>query len=338
MTAVAAAPAMSNPDLGDQTVAGHRLSRFTAVNDKDTAISGSNAEDHIPATTPMNTEEHGAQSKRSEAEEIFRENYGESDNQSQESSPSTNEHKRKRPESAEQESRIQDGSGSVSSNRPSEAPAVLNGADSAPTLEVESHAVAASTSGTSDTDEASQPPSNGHWPEYEPQLISQAQRIQQIDASDVQLSDALQWEAPAQELRALSRPFQSTPSIQPAPAVAFVTERPVTVVPPKRKRVFSKRTKTGCMTCRRRKKKCDEQHPSCESNHSFVLRSGTSDPSMRVLHDIGADDYAFQVTTASVVFLYVNGTLLNLLGKSPPTQRHPFHYSLKRVTQISVAG
>jgi Fungal Zn(2)-Cys(6) binuclear cluster domain len=31
----------------------------------------------------------------------------------------------------------------------------------------------------------------------------------------------------------------------------------------KRKRNFSNRTKTGCMTCRRRKKKCDEQHPKC---------------------------------------------------------------------------
>ena len=32
----------------------------------------------------------------------------------------------------------------------------------------------------------------------------------------------------------------------------------------RRKRVFSNRTKTGCMTCRRRKKKCDEMHPECK--------------------------------------------------------------------------
>ena len=32
---------------------------------------------------------------------------------------------------------------------------------------------------------------------------------------------------------------------------------------PKRKRNFSNRTKTGCMTCRRRKKKCDEIRPHC---------------------------------------------------------------------------
>jgi hypothetical protein len=33
----------------------------------------------------------------------------------------------------------------------------------------------------------------------------------------------------------------------------------------KRKRNFSNRTKTGCMTCRRRKKKCDETRPECMS-------------------------------------------------------------------------
>jgi hypothetical protein len=34
--------------------------------------------------------------------------------------------------------------------------------------------------------------------------------------------------------------------------------------PKKRKRNFSNRTKTGCMTCRRRKKKCDESRPECK--------------------------------------------------------------------------
>ena len=33
--------------------------------------------------------------------------------------------------------------------------------------------------------------------------------------------------------------------------------------PKKRKRNFSNRTKTGCHTCRGRKKKCDERHPTC---------------------------------------------------------------------------
>ena len=41
----------------------------------------------------------------------------------------------------------------------------------------------------------------------------------------------------------------------------------------RRKRVFSNRTKTGCMTCRRRKKKCDEQHPECKDCWDFFFAS-----------------------------------------------------------------
>lgn len=40
--------------------------------------------------------------------------------------------------------------------------------------------------------------------------------------------------------------------------------------PKKRKRNFSNRTKTGCMTCRRRKKKCDENRPECRFSISAV--------------------------------------------------------------------
>lgn len=38
----------------------------------------------------------------------------------------------------------------------------------------------------------------------------------------------------------------------------------------KRKRNFSNRTKTGCMTCRRRKKKCDENKPECKYGSKAV--------------------------------------------------------------------
>jgi len=41
-------------------------------------------------------------------------------------------------------------------------------------------------------------------------------------------------------------------------------------LPTKRKRNFSNRTKTGCMTCRRRKKKCDEAHPVCKFCESWL--------------------------------------------------------------------
>jgi hypothetical protein len=98
-------------------------------------------------------------------------------------------------------------------------------------------------------------------------LISQAQRAQQFDPSDAHLADALQREAQGQERDIASRilPSQSI-SIGPPNLSNYSSDRsPAAVqVAPKRKRVFSNRTKTGCMTCRRRKKKCDEQHPACK--------------------------------------------------------------------------
>lgn len=39
----------------------------------------------------------------------------------------------------------------------------------------------------------------------------------------------------------------------------------------KRKRAFTNRTKTGCTTCRRRKKKCDEAKPQCKYTPSFLV-------------------------------------------------------------------
>lgn len=44
-----------------------------------------------------------------------------------------------------------------------------------------------------------------------------------------------------------------------------ITRAGVQVDVKKRKRVFSNRTKTGCQTCRRRKKKCDEAKPECNN-------------------------------------------------------------------------
>ncbi|KMP04403.1 maltose O-acetyltransferase [Coccidioides immitis RMSCC 2394] len=52
---------------------------------------------------------------------------------------------------------------------------------------------------------------------------------------------------------------------QPQSKSQAQSQTPATQPGPKRKRVFSNRTKTGCMTCRRRKKKCDEQHPACNN-------------------------------------------------------------------------
>jgi hypothetical protein len=49
------------------------------------------------------------------------------------------------------------------------------------------------------------------------------------------------------------------------PYGASQRNEPVQSDPKKRKRNFSNRTKTGCMTCRKRKKKCDETKPECMS-------------------------------------------------------------------------
>ncbi|KAF2872669.1 hypothetical protein BDV95DRAFT_606258 [Massariosphaeria phaeospora] len=46
-----------------------------------------------------------------------------------------------------------------------------------------------------------------------------------------------------------------------------ITRAGVHVDPKKRKRQFANRTKTGCGTCRRRKKKCDEAKPECKCNN-----------------------------------------------------------------------
>ncbi|KAL3430553.1 hypothetical protein BDV09DRAFT_19543 [Aspergillus tetrazonus] len=119
---------------------------------------------------------------------------------------------------------------------------------------------------------------NASWHEYDAQLLGQTQRAQQIDASDAQLAEALQREAQGPEVAqknwdGISRPVveSSIPSEQ-ASTSSFPQDRSQNAVQvaPKRKRVFSNRTKTGCMTCRRRKKKCDEQHPACNN----CLRGG----------------------------------------------------------------
>ncbi|KAL2840859.1 hypothetical protein BJX68DRAFT_183801 [Aspergillus pseudodeflectus] len=110
------------------------------------------------------------------------------------------------------------------------------------------------------------------WPEYDTQLINQAQRAQQIDASDAQLAEALQREAQGSDASqktwdSVNRAVEGSVPSEQGLAPPYAQDRPQSAVQvaPKRKRVFSNRTKTGCMTCRRRKKKCDEQHPACNN-------------------------------------------------------------------------
>ncbi|KAJ5138093.1 Zn(II)2Cys6 transcription factor [Penicillium atrosanguineum] len=258
MTAVASAPVMSNRDSGTETGTEHSPSRFTAVNGRDSTASAAGANPTLG--TQMDGEDRDAPSVANENQDASpREN----PSHSQRSSPiaHAHAHKRKRSGSGDpdsQDSQDADGYGRGSIPRPGEAPPARS--SSASEIEASSAAIA---SGRSDTNEPSQPPSSGPWSDYESRLINQAQRAQQIDASDAQLADVLQREAQGQDPRSLGRPTTSA-NVQPAPSSAF-PERSAIQVAPKRKRVFSNRTKTGCMTCRRRKKKCDEQHPACNN-------------------------------------------------------------------------
>jgi len=91
------------------------------------------------------------------------------------------------------------------------------------------------------------------------------------DSSEAAMVEALQRQirnvdAQQQRPRELS-PYQDscgTPQSQSAPPPGMeLTAAGVHVDPKKRKRNFSNRTKTGCQTCRKRKKKCDEGKPEC---------------------------------------------------------------------------
>ncbi|QSS54341.1 C6 zinc finger domain-containing protein [Histoplasma capsulatum var. duboisii H88] len=116
------------------------------------------------------------------------------------------------------------------------------------------------------------------WDNYDTQLANHAQLGHQpIDSSDAQLAEALQRDVQGPEHAA--KIWSIVPEGESANESRKFTlsdtppqERPIgpVQVGPKRKRVFSNRTKTGCMTCRRRKKKCDEQHPACNN----CLRGG----------------------------------------------------------------
>lgn len=116
----------------------------------------------------------------------------------------------------------------------------------------------------------------------------QQQQQQPIDSSDAQLVEALQRDVQgssttaAKQWEQANRPQDDTLDPHVAQHSHSSAESPnydeheQSQPPPstteteshgrqKKKRAFSNRTKTGCMTCRRRKKKCDEQHPQCKS-------------------------------------------------------------------------
>lgn len=303
MTASTSASVMDEHESERDHRADHSPSRFTAVNGKDPLLSGAAASTTIPDGPSHNQESrdipdgwkrHIYDNTLPRHDDRTRENgttgHDHDDRRSQRSpsrggSPISRS-KRKRWESDEQEDdymphkearspapRLDDSIDTAMQ------PPSSNGNETAHSdHELKTHS-ATLNSRTGEKDPSRASSANAGWPEYDPQLVNQAQRAQQIDASDAQLAEALQREAHGQDSTQKDwSAIHRTGEVQlhsghTSPLSAFPQERQQTAVQvaPKRKRVFSNRTKTGCMTCRRRKKKCDEQHPACRSSDEKIV-------------------------------------------------------------------
>lgn len=99
----------------------------------------------------------------------------------------------------------------------------------------------------------------------DPSIAPQAPRPYYTDPDDAHMATVLQRETRGYE--SMPRDTYGSPEDDDDPNghYDYGTNRSSQDLDRKRrKRVFSNRTKTGCMTCRRRKKKCDEQHPECK--------------------------------------------------------------------------
>lgn len=87
--------------------------------------------------------------------------------------------------------------------------------------------------------------------------------------SDAQLAEALQRDSAMinERERALSGPIDPEFDQDPSPDYARdrMSSMGIEIDHKRRKRQFSNRTKTGCLTCRGRKKKCDEAKPECNN-------------------------------------------------------------------------
>ncbi|GAD97973.1 C6 zinc finger domain protein [Paecilomyces variotii No. 5] len=300
MAAVAPTPVTNGAHESDKEHnAEHSPPRFTAVNGRDIPVSATNGSSTNGA--PHGNEDRrdvyeggwatsGYNTPLSRQDDRPRDGvsagHDQDDRQSQRS-PSTgastaaNKNKRKRSESAERQASPQSkhqGRGLPKSpgHRPDDpGDPQIQGPGTAASLPhplPDAQAPPANYPRIDSADEVTPASTANPWQDYDSHLISQAQRAQHLDTSDAQLAEALQREAQGQDPAqkgwgAMSRPADS-PAEMDQRALSYGPDRPqgsAVQVGPKRKRVFSNRTKTGCMTCRRRKKKCDEQHPACNN-------------------------------------------------------------------------
>ena len=116
---------------------------------------------------------------------------------------------------------------------------------------------------------------NEHEYNGDPHLAPAQQRQPYYpDPRDARLADVLTRENHGYEQPLPGRENFVTPEEEDSYPNEYATNRTAAQMEidrKRRKRVFSNRTKTGCMTCRRRKKKCDEMHPECTFNSRLPL-------------------------------------------------------------------
>ncbi|KAF7714723.1 Fungal Zn(2)-Cys(6) binuclear cluster domain-containing protein [Penicillium ucsense] len=273
MTAIATGPVMSNHDAGPDSRPDHSPSRFTAVNGRDPAPSAGSVGPNTLPSMSMNQPDRMSTptvASSSEHAELSRDGPGLRHEMpgapSQRTSPSgPNKHKRKRSGSGDQEARppVELSYHSHSSSHPHPHP--HSHPESSQHLHQQPHhhlhhyhhqhnqqepqqqqqqpTLHVNRGTPTHADEVSSLHTNGNG--NGPGSVS----------SDMDSVNAV----------AASGPLPS--SGQSASSPSYLSDRGTNSgqVAPKRKRVFSNRTKTGCMTCRRRKKKCDEQHPACNN-------------------------------------------------------------------------
>lgn len=308
MAAVASAPVIyGSHDSDKEHNTDHSPSRFTAVNGRDNSVCGVNGPTPSSNVTSNSNDERregvesgwgtsGYNTPSSRQGERVQDSGSVGHDQEDRRSPcsssqgGSNKNKRKRSESTERQASPQAAHQARSHPR---SPVPLSDENAEPqTQPTNSNGAAASHPGhepqnpspttyprVEGIEDSRAPSASSPWHDYDSQLISQAQRAQNLDTSDAQLAEALQREAQGQDPSqknwgAANRPAEAPAEIdQRSFPQAYTQERPQAAVQvgPKRKRVFSNRTKTGCMTCRRRKKKCDEQHPACKLQDIFLL-------------------------------------------------------------------
>lgn len=163
----------------------------------------------------------------------------------------------------------------------------------------------------------------------DPSIVPGGPRPYYPDAHDAHLADALQRENRGYDGGPGSRSYHSPEDDddQNGQYEDYGAGRDSNSMDPdrrKRKRVFSNRTKTGCMTCRRRKKKCDEMHPECRSYLDYL-----PDASPRTFAD------NFQVRIACAGALSARDTMHVTPGKSRLTRSSRFLYNRRMDTPFT---